>query len=93
MIRHAIAVAALIACSMSSPAVASYCGNARERYSQALDGVSYALRRYTNFLFISAGTDDCSSEFRRLKYAQDELESTVSEIVTHREYRTGNQIG
>ena len=36
------------------------------------------LRRYTNCISNSRGRDDCSSEFRRLKNAQDDFETAVS---------------
>ncbi len=71
-------IAALIAVPM--PAVASDCGDAVDRYNSVLADVSSALRRYSNCVSASRGRDDCSTEFRRLKYAQDDLESAVSEI-------------
>lgn len=86
MLRNLIAAAALVACSVSVPAAASDCGDARESYNTAIDAVSYALRRYTNCLNASGGTDDCSTEFRRLKYAQGDLESAVSAIGSYCRY-------
>ncbi len=86
MTRRGLIALVLIASSLSNPALASDCSDARERYNQAVDDVSYALRRYTSCLSSSNGTDDCSTEFRRLKNAQDDLESAVSEIGSYCEY-------
>lgn len=74
-----IATVLAVGC-ISSPAAASECSDAADRYNYALDNVSYALNRYTRCLNASQGRDDCSSEFRRLRSAQDDLESAVSEI-------------
>jgi hypothetical protein len=54
------------------------CGDAVDRYNSAISDVSYALRRYANCVSDSRGQDDCYSEFRRLKSAQDDFESAVS---------------
>ena len=78
--RGGIAAAALIASSISSPALASDCSDAAERYNYALDEVSFALTRYTRCLNASDGLDDCSTEFRRLRNAQSAFESAVSEV-------------
>lgn len=86
MLRKFAASAALVACILSGPASASECSDARESYNAALDGISYALRRYTNCLNSADGSDDCSTEFRRLKYAQDEFESAVSAISSYCRY-------
>lgn len=61
-------------------AYASNCGDATKNYNSAIDEISYSLKRYTNCLNASSGNDDCSSEFRRLRNAQDEFESAVSDI-------------
>jgi GH15 family glucan-1,4-alpha-glucosidase len=84
--RAGLAAAALIASSISSPALASDCSDAAERYNYALDEVSYALSRYTRCLNASDGQDDCSTEFRRLRYAQDTFESAVGEVQAYCEY-------
>jgi hypothetical protein len=55
------------------------CSDAVSAYNSALSDVSDALRRYTRCLSSSAAHDDCSSEFRRLKNAQSDFESAVSE--------------
>lgn len=64
-------------------AAASDCENAVERYNSAINEVSYALRRYANCVSGSQGQDDCSSEFRRLKNAQYDFESAVSEMQSY----------
>jgi hypothetical protein len=48
-------------------------------YNSAISDLSDALRRYSRCLSNSNGHDDCSSEFRRLKNAQSDFESAVSE--------------
>jgi hypothetical protein len=47
-------------------------------YNSALSDISMYLKRYTNCLAYSNGTDDCSSEFRRLRSAQSDFERAVS---------------
>ena len=59
-------------------ATPSECRDAVDRYNSALDDVSDTLRRYSRCVSGSRGHDDCSSEFRRLKNAQDDFESAVS---------------
>jgi hypothetical protein len=55
------------------------CNDAISTYNSALSDVSDAVRRYTRCLSSSAGHDDCSSEFRKLKNAQSDFEAAVSE--------------
>jgi hypothetical protein len=43
------------------------CSDATNAYNSAISDVSDTLRRYTRCLSSSNGSDDCSSEFRRLK--------------------------
>lgn len=86
MTRRRLIALVLIASSLSTQALASDCADARERYNQAVDDVSYALRRYASCISSSDGTDDCSMEFRRLKNAHDDLESAVGEIGSYCEY-------
>lgn len=82
--RAAICVVLTSLCIFAQPtallAYASNCGDATNNYNSAIDEISYSLRRYTNCLNASGGNDDCSSEFRRLRNAQDEFESAVSDI-------------
>jgi len=84
MIKTVMLAAGLL---ISVPAAAqSQCSYARERYNSALDDIGLTLRRYTTCLSNSAGEDDCSTEFRRLKYAQDEFESAVSDVGSYCRY-------
>lgn len=83
MMRHALAALALLAGSISSPASASACSDSIQRYNEALSAVSYALNRYSRCVSESQGRDDCWTEFRRLKSAQDDFESAVSEIESY----------
>ena len=86
MTRFAIGALVLVAISIPGTAFASDCSDAREHYNQAVDTVSYALTRYTRCLNSSGGRDDCSTQFRRLRSAQSDLESAVSEIGSYCEY-------
>jgi hypothetical protein len=54
------------------------CREAIATYNAALSDVSEALRRYANFVRDSRAHDDCCTEFRRLRSAQDDFESAVS---------------
>ena len=54
------------------------CSDATNTYNSAISDVSDTLRRYTRCLSSSNGSDDCSSEFRRLKNAQSDFEAAVS---------------
>ena len=49
------------------------CREAIDRYNSAISDVSTALRRYASCVSDSRGHDDCSSEFRRLRSAQDDF--------------------
>ena len=73
-----VIAAAGLAFSLCSPAKAD-CNMAISSYNSALDDISTYLKRYTRCLDSSNGTDDCSSEFRRLRSAQSDFESAVSE--------------
>jgi hypothetical protein len=55
------------------------CSDATSTYNSAISDVSDAIRRYTRCLSSSNAHDDCSSEFRRLKNAQSDFESAVSD--------------
>lgn len=72
--------AAVVLALVASPCMASDCSDARNQYGQAISDVSDALSRYTRCVSGSRGQDDCSTEFRRLKYAQSDFESAVSAI-------------
>lgn len=71
----------LIALSSSGSAIAGYdCRSSISDYKSAISEISSTLGRYTSCVEYSRGKDDCSTEFRRLKYAQDSFESAVSDI-------------
>jgi hypothetical protein len=55
------------------------CEDAIDEYNSAVGEISSYLRQYANCVDGSEGQDDCSSEFRQLRSAQDEFESAVSE--------------
>ena len=54
------------------------CDDAVRSYNSAISDIESHLKRYTNCLSSSRGSDDCSSEFRRLRSAQSDYESAVS---------------
>ena len=80
MVRTAGLIALLLLVPAASSAKdAAQCKAAIESYNSALSDISSSLRRYTNCVNDSQGKDDCSSEFRRLKSAQSDFETAVSE--------------
>jgi hypothetical protein len=62
---------------LPTSAATADCREATSSYNSA---ISDAIRRYTRCLSSSNGHDDCSSEFRRLKNAQSDFESAVSDF-------------
>jgi hypothetical protein len=55
------------------------CSDATSSYNSAVDDISTYLKRYVSCVSSSDGNDDCSSEFRRLKNAQSDFASAVSD--------------
>jgi hypothetical protein len=70
--------AAAVWSAMPTTAMAD-CNDATSAYNSAISDVSDAIKRYTRCLSSSNGHDDCSSEFRRLKNAQSDFETAVSQ--------------
>ena len=60
--------------------MAGDCDEAVDTYTSAIGEVDSALTRYRTCVAGSQGKDDCWTEFRRLKRAQDDFESAVSNI-------------
>lgn len=54
------------------------CKDAIDSYNSSIDDISSYLRRYSRCVSDSRARDDCSSEFRRLKSAQGDFETAVS---------------
>lgn len=77
-VRGAFGTLAAIAALIATPANASDCSDAVNKYNSALSEVTYRLKRYASCVSVSAGKDDCSTEFRRVKYAQDEFAALCS---------------
>jgi hypothetical protein len=73
-----VLVAAAVWSVLPTIAATADCSDATSTYNSAISDVSDAIRRYTRCLSSSNGHDDCSSEFRRLKNAQSDVESAVS---------------
>jgi len=78
MIAVAILVASFSCFSPNALADPAECQDAIAAYNSAIADVSTALRRYTTCLSDSQGHDDCSTQFRRLRSAQSDFESAVS---------------
>jgi hypothetical protein len=72
-------VGAILAICLSSGRAYADCNLAVSSYNSAVSDIEMRLRRYTQCLANSQGTDDCSSEFRRLRSAQSDFESAVSD--------------
>jgi hypothetical protein len=64
---------------LPTSAATADCSDATSTYNSAISDVSDAIRRYTRCLSSSNGHDDCSSEFRKLKSAQADFETAVSQ--------------
>lgn len=75
--RTSAAIAALVLAA--APAFAN-CEDAIDEYNQAISEIDYQLGRYTRCLSSSEGSDDCSTNFRRLRSAQGDFESAVTEF-------------
>ncbi len=72
-------VAAILAICLSSGRAYADCNWAVSSYNSAVSDIEMRLKRYTQCLANSQGADDCSSEFRRLRSAQSDFESAVSD--------------
>jgi len=55
------------------------CKDAIDEYNSARSDIADTIKRYASCVGNSDGHDDCSSEFRRLKSAQDDSETAVSD--------------
>ncbi|WP_017182297.1 hypothetical protein [Sphingobium xenophagum] len=78
--RKFVSVTIVIAMS-NAPAWAAYdCSSSIDAYIAANQQVTSTLKRYISCLQNSAGKDDCNFEFRRVKSAQFDFESAVSDI-------------
>lgn len=71
------ATIAILTCFVG-PAAADECSDAVDAYNSATSEISGYLRRYVGCVENSQGADDCSSEFRRLRSAQSDFETAVS---------------
>lgn len=76
------ATIATLAC-LAGAAAANECSDAVDAYNSATSEISGYLRRYVGCVENSQGADDCSSEFRRLRNAQSDFETTVSNYQMH----------
>ena len=56
------------------------CSEAADHYKSAAEDALSASRRYANCVAGSRGRDDCSSEFHRVRNAQDDFESAIAKI-------------
>lgn len=72
------ALLALVFMSATIGVALADCQYAIDSYNSAISEIEYELGRYTRCVSNSMGEDDCYSEFRRLRSAQDSFESAVS---------------
>lgn len=75
-----ILIASGIIDAQSAYASPEQCKYAIEKYNSTISNIQYSLRRYTTCLSNSQGHEDCSYEFRKLKYDQSDYENVVSEM-------------
>lgn len=82
--RKCIAVIGLLTVFAGPGAIADAdgCRDAVSTYNGSLDEIDSYLRRYSRCVSGSQGQDDCSSEFRRLRNAQNDFESAVSAFIS-----------
>lgn len=64
-------------------AASADCNSAISQYNSAVSDIESRLRRFANCVSNSRGTDDCSSEFRRLRSAHSDFENAVSEYSSY----------
>jgi hypothetical protein len=83
--RAVILTVTLFTVSAVKPAWAD-CDDAVSSYNSALSDIKTALKRYASCVSYSKGSDDCSSEFRRLRSAQSDFERAVSDYQTYCRY-------
>ena len=58
---------------------AAKCRSAVDRYNTARNDIASFVRDYAGCVSYSRGDDDCSNEFGRVRSAQTEFESAVSD--------------
>jgi hypothetical protein len=76
----ALGIATVVWSALPTHAAKADCNDATSAYnSRQISDLSDAIRRYTRCLSSSNGHDDCSSEFRKVKNAQSDFESAVSQ--------------
>ncbi|HEX9463333.1 MAG TPA: hypothetical protein VGB82_12110 [Alphaproteobacteria bacterium] len=75
----AIALLTVLVASPVAMADPEDCRVAIDQYNSARTDVFYALKGYSQCVSGSDGHDDCSGEFSRLRAAQSDFESAVSE--------------
>ena len=78
--RAVLIAAALCMTPPMARADPAECREAVDRYNEATSEVADALRAYSRCVSDSRGHDDCSSEFSRLRSAQDDFETAVSDF-------------
>lgn len=83
MVRHSPAIVGAfvltLAVGSTTKAESDECRDAVDNYNLVLSDVGGALRRYAHCVSDSQGHDDCSIEFSRLRSAQYDFETAVSE--------------
>jgi len=77
--RVVLVIAALCVTAPMAHADTAECREAVDRYNEAIGEVANALRAYSRCVSDSRRHDDCSIEFSRLRSAQDDFETAVSD--------------
>jgi hypothetical protein len=75
-----IALLASLALTSAASAARPECDIASDLYNQAVEDVAEKMAAYRQCLAESEGADNCSTEFKRLRSAQDNLESAVGDV-------------
>lgn len=78
--RLVISLLILVGLCVPASADTGQCERAIRDYKNVSSDLADAVNRYVRCLNASDGTDDCSSEFSRLKWQQSEFEDAVSEL-------------
>jgi len=78
LIRLGVVSLSLLLMAPKADASRQDCRDAVDRFNEALEEVSTALRAYSNCVAHSRGHDDCSGEFGRLQSEHSDFEDAVS---------------
>ncbi|WKW50123.1 hypothetical protein [Rhodomicrobium lacus] len=78
-VKTIVLLASLVLASAAS-AARPECDVAADLYNQQVENVAEKMAAYRQCFAESEGNDDCAKEFKRLRSAQDDLESAVGDV-------------